>query len=230
MPDPARRRAELLAAIAAEAAATGTATGRSRLSDRVLAALGRVPRHRFVPPELEAAAYLDAPLGIGHGQTISQPFIVALMTELLDLPAAAKVLEIGCGSGYQAAVLAELGAAVVSIERIAELAAAARIRLQELGYPQVEVRTGDGYFGCSERAPYEAIIVTAAIPDVPPPLLEQLAPGGRLVIPLGQPGEVQELVRVEKRPDGRFDTRSILPVAFVPFVRGGGEAAGTKPA
>jgi protein-L-isoaspartate(D-aspartate) O-methyltransferase len=212
-------RARLIARIEAEAHATAFYTGRARFAPAVLAALGRVPRHRFVPEGLEDQAYLNEPLSIGYGQTISQPYIVALMTDLLDLPAQARVLEIGCGSGYQAAVLAELGAQVYSIEFVEALADAARERLARLGYGTVSVRCGDGYDGWPEQAPYDGILVTAATPEIPPPLLEQLKPGGRLVIPLGPPWEGQDLTVVIKAADGSLERRSVLPVAFVPFLR-----------
>ncbi len=216
----ARLRFALLAQVEAEARATACYTGRERFSPAVLAALGKVPRHCFVPLELRGLAYLDSPLAIGHGQTISQPYIVALMTDLLDLAPDSSVLEIGCGSGYQAAVLAELGCRVHSIELIDDLAARASETLRGLGYPEVEVRCGDGYHGWPELAPFDAIIVTAAIPEIPPPLLEQLRPGGRLVVPLGKPYSGQDLTRVLKREDGSIESRSVLPVAFVPFLRG----------
>lgn len=219
---------ELIAEINADAAATASLTGRPRFRADVLAAIARVPRDRFVPPGLALDAYRNSALAIGHGQTISQPYIVALMTDLLDLTAGARVLEIGCGSGYQAAILAELGAAVVTIERVEELAEAARIRLRELGYERIEVRSGDGYYGCPERAPYTGILVTAATPEVPPPLLEQLATGGRLVLPLGMAYGHQDLTVVEKLENGSLDARSVLPVAFVPFVHVGPEASGTN--
>jgi protein-L-isoaspartate(D-aspartate) O-methyltransferase len=216
-----RQREDLLIQIEVEAAATASFTHRPRFSPEVMAALARVPRHRFVPPGLEDAAYLNSPLAIGFGQTISQPFIVALMTELLELRPGAVVLEIGGGSGYQAAVLAELGARVYSIEFVEELATAARRRLHDLGYAHVEVMTGDGYYGWLEHAPYDAIIVTAATPEVPPPLLEQLKPGGRMVLPLGQPYADQDLKLLLKRQDGGIHSDSILPVAFVPFLHAG---------
>jgi protein-L-isoaspartate(D-aspartate) O-methyltransferase len=214
----ARQREDLIAQIETEAAATASYTGRRRFSPAVMAALAKVPRHRFVPPGLEDAAYLNSPLSIGYGQTISQPYIVALMTDLLDLGSEDIVLEIGCGSGYQAAVLAEMAAHVYSMEVVEELAAAARQRLHELGYGNVHVIAGDGYYGCPEHGPYDAIIVTAAASEVPPPLLEQLKPGGRMVLPLGLPYGSQDLQVVQKKPDGTVESRSVLPVAFVPFV------------
>lgn len=218
-PDPfAEQRAALLIEIEAEAAATASYTGRSRFGPAVMAALARVPRHRFVPPGLEAAAYLDAPLSIGYGQTISQPYIVALMTDLLDLTPQSTVLEIGCGSGYQAAVLAEIAAGVHTVELVEALAVAARQRLLDLGYGNVAVLAGDGYYGWPEHAPYDGILVTSAAREVPPPLLEQLKPGGRMVIPLGLPHGSQELVLLRKESDGTCLQRAVLPVAFVPFL------------
>lgn len=186
---------------------------------QVLAAMQKVPRHEFVPERSRAAAYDDAPLPIGYGQTISQPYIVALMTELLELSRGDKVLEIGTGSGYQAAILAEIVGQVYTIEIIEPLADSAAARLKRLGYNKVEVKFGDGYFGWPEHAPFDAIIVTAAADHVPPPLIEQLKPGGRMVIPLGSVFFRQTLVLVEKDTDGKVRTRNIAPVAFVPLTR-----------
>lgn len=188
----------------------------------VLEALRRVPRHRFVPEKLVDAAYENRPLPIGYGQTISQPFIVALMTELLDLPENATVLEIGTGSGYQAAVLAEIARDVFTVEIIPELGRSAQARLQELGYGNVHVKIGDGYFGWDEHAPFDAIMVTAAAPHIPPPLVRQLKPGGTLVLPVGPPFLTQYLTVVQKARDGTLTTRQILPVAFVPLTTGRG--------
>lgn len=181
----------------------------------VLRVLRTVPRHLFVPAEEAAHAYEDRPLAIGGGQTISQPYIVAFMTEQLVLTGKEKVLEIGTGSGYQTAVLAALAKEVYSIEIRPELAAAARERLERMGVKNVHVRAGDGYRGWPEAAPFDAIMVTAAPEKVPPPLLEQLAPGGRMVIPVG--GFYQELKLIERTPAG-FVEKSVLPVRFVPFV------------
>jgi len=186
---------------------------------RVLDAMGRVPRHLFVPAALRFRAYADHPLPIGSGQTISQPYIVALMTQLAEIEPDDAVLEIGTGSGYQAAVLSEIAKEVYTIEIVPELADTARTRLAELGYKDVTVRTGDGYLGWKEKAPFDAILVTAAAPEVPPPLVEQLAPGGILVIPVGPQSQVQSLLRIEKAADGTTLTREILPVVFVPLVR-----------
>jgi protein-L-isoaspartate(D-aspartate) O-methyltransferase len=184
-----------------------------------MTALGRVPRHEFVPVADRDAAYVNAPLPIGCGQTISQPFIVALMTDLLDLDPGSRILEIGTGSGYQCAVLAELAARVHSIEVVAELASEAAVTLARLGYRNVRLRVGDGYLGWPDAAPFDAIIVTSGAADVPPPLIEQLAPGGRLVIPVGRTRGTQSLLVIEKRQDGSVHQRDVLPVAFVPFTR-----------
>lgn len=194
-------------------------TGRGALSERVMAALAKVPRHRFVPPEEERRAYLNRPLPIGSGQTISQPFIVALMTDFLDVQPADRVLEIGTGSGYQAAVLAELANTVYTVEIIESLARAAAERFKALGYSNIEWKTGDGYHGWPEHAPFDAIMVTAAGRDIPQPLIDQLKPGGRLVIPVGSQYGTQTLVLVEKKADGMLTRRDILAVRFVPLTR-----------
>ncbi len=185
---------------------------------RTLQAMAEVPRHRFVSAGLAAKAYDDGPLPIGYGQTISQPYIVALMTELARPGPGRRMLEVGTGSGYQAAVLAEAGAEVYTLEIIPQLAESAAKRLSALGYDRVRVRTGDGYFGWNEHAPFDAIIVTAAAEFIPPPLVEQLKDGGRMIIPVGSPFFVQTLMLVEKR-DGETRTSSLLPVRFVPFRR-----------
>lgn len=182
---------------------------------RVLEALKRVPRHLFVPPEMQAYAYDDMPLPIGYGQTISQPYVVAFMTEALELKAQDRVLEVGTGSGYQAAVLAELAREVYSIEIVEGLAKVAKERLTRLGYSNVQVRVGDGYQGWAEAAPFDAIIVTAAPDHVPPPLREQLREGGRLVLPVGRYD--QDLVRIRRTPRG-FKEERLIPVRFVPMV------------
>lgn len=194
---------------------------------RVLEAMSRVPRHLFVAPEQQPLAYEDRPLPIAEGQTISQPYIVALMTQLVDPQPGDKALDIGTGSGYQAAVLAELAGAVYSIEIHRALADEARERLQRLGYDNVEVRHGDGYRGWPERAPFDVIVLAAAIPEVPPALVEQLAPGGRLVLPVGDFG-LQELILIEKKADGTTTRRSVAPVAFVPMT-GEAREPGTRP-
>ncbi len=183
----------------------------------VLQAMGRVPRHRFVNPALAAQAYADRALPIEEGQTISQPYIVALMTQLLELRGVEKVLEVGTGSGYQAAVLAELGVEVCTIEILPGLAASAADRLRALGYTRVAVRAGDGYQGWPERAPFDAVAVTAGATHIPGPLMAQLAEGGRLVIPVGAPSGTQELI-VGRKSGGRLVTRVVLPVRFVPLV------------
>jgi protein-L-isoaspartate(D-aspartate) O-methyltransferase len=185
-----------------------------------LSAIRTVPRHEFVPPEQQAYAYIDTPLPIGHGQTISQPAVVALMTELVEPRPGMRVLEVGTGSGYQAAVLAETGARVWTIEIFEALAQQARQRLQRLGYSTVKVRHGDGYAGWPEAAPFDAIVVTAAADSVPPALVKQLAPGGRLVMPVGDPETHQELVLIEKDAQGRLASRQLIPVRFVPLLRG----------
>ena len=184
---------------------------------RVLDAMGRVPRHQFVPPRWAEAAYEDRPLPIGHGQTISQPYIVALMTQLAQVKSGDRVLDIGTGSGYQAAVLAAMGAKVFSIEIVEPLAREAAGRLGRLRYKDVEVRAGDGYGGWEEHAPFAAIILAAAAPEVPQPLLDQLAEGGRLVLPVGEEGGAQDLLVITRKADGTFDRRTIAPVAFVPM-------------
>jgi protein-L-isoaspartate(D-aspartate) O-methyltransferase len=214
-------RSALLTEIAAEMRETAHWTGRATLSPRVAAALAKVRREAFVAPGSERAAYENRPLPIGHGQTISQPFIVALMTELLDLEPEHTVLEIGTGSGYQAAVLAELAGSVCSIEVIPELATGAAAALAGQGCLNVELRTSDGGLGWPERAPFDAIIVTAAARDTPPALLEQLRPGSRMVIPVGQRHADQELLLVTKDAAGTVTQRTVLPVAFVPLTGGG---------
>jgi protein-L-isoaspartate(D-aspartate) O-methyltransferase len=188
--------------------------------ERVLDALRTVPRHRFVPRSSARHAYADMPIPIGHGQTISAPDVVGLMSQLLAVGPGDRVLEIGTGSGYQAAVLAEMGCEVHSIEIVAPLAETARARLDAVGYETVRTREGDGWYGWEEAAPFAGVIVTAAADHVPPPLVRQLAPGGRMVIPVGPAGAIQDLLVVEKKEDGGIVTRSVLPVRFVPFVRG----------
>lgn len=193
--------------------------GRDAFAPRVMGAFKQVPRHEFVPEDMRDLAYDNGPLPIGEGQTISQPYIVALMTDLLALKPDDVVLEVGTGSGYQAAILSRLARQVYSIEIIEALATAARVRLQRLGYANVEVRAADGYHGWTEHAPFDAIMVTAAAPSIPAPLIDQLRPGGRLVIPVGLPYQQQELILLEKIDDKRIHTRDILGVAFVPLTR-----------
>jgi len=187
---------------------------------RVLAAMRDVPRHRFVPPSLETEAYQDHPLAIGHGQTISQPYIVALMTELVRPQPTDRALEIGTGSGYQAAILSRLVSRVYTIEIVEPLARDAEQRLKTLGYENITVRAGDGYAGWPDAAPFDVIVVTAAPDHVPAPLVAQLKPGGRLVIPVGPTFAVQELRLIEKDAAGEIHTRTVAPVAFVPLRRG----------
>ncbi|MEZ5574202.1 MAG: protein-L-isoaspartate(D-aspartate) O-methyltransferase [Candidatus Competibacteraceae bacterium] len=209
----------LLEQVIAETRGTADLTGCAKLSEPVLRALAAVPRHRFVPPAQLAWAYADSPLPIGCGQTISQPFIVALMTELLALDARSVVLEVGTGSGYQTAMLASLARRVYSVERIPALAEAAERRLRELGIANVEIRIADGYRGWEEKAPFDAIIVTAAAAEVPPALVRQLKPGGRLAIPVGPQHRSQDLRVICKDESGASHSRSVLPVVFVPLVR-----------
>ncbi len=213
-----RDREQMIRDIEAGIAMTASRTGRARFADRVMAAMRAVPREEFVPANLRHAAFRDGALPVGHGQTISQPYIVALMTDFLDLDGDETVLEIGTGTGYQAAVLSRLAERVYSVERIAELAASARERLARLGYDNVEVRAGDGYAGWPEHAPYDAIIVTAAAPRIPQALIEQLGPDGRLLLPLGSRGGHQELVLVTRDASGEIARRELLGVAFVPLV------------
>jgi len=218
--DPrAAARARMVAEIVAMARETGAETGRPGFGEAVMKAMGKVPRHRFVPAQHDSFAYDNRPLPIGEGQTISQPYIVALMTDLLDPKSTDTVLEVGTGSGYQAAVLAELVAKVYTIEIVEALGLRARRVLGELEYRNVEVRVGDGYGGWPAAAPFDAIIVTAAPAAVPQPLVDQLKPGGRMVIPVGAPSEVQHLLLLEKQPDGRTTTTRTLPVRFVPLTR-----------
>jgi protein-L-isoaspartate(D-aspartate) O-methyltransferase len=216
----AAQREQMVRLIEADVSDTRRFIGREQLDPKVLQAMAQVPRHEFVPPRQVSRAYLNRPLPIGHGQTISQPYIVALMTDLLQLAPGDRVLEIGTGSGYQAAVLAHLGTQVYSIEIVAPLAREAAARLARLGYTTVTTRSGDGYYGWAEHAPFDAIIVTAAAGHVPPPLIEQLRPGGRILIPVGSRFTVQQLVVVDKHEDGALTTRQILPVRFVPLTGG----------
>jgi protein-L-isoaspartate(D-aspartate) O-methyltransferase len=199
---------------------TRAETGLGALSPAVRAALGKVERHRLVPPAQVAAAYRNHPLPIGAGQTISQPYIVALSADLLAPKPGDVVLEVGTGSGYQAAVLAEIVKQLYSIELIESLGRSAAARLSELGYRNVEVRIGDGYAGWPEKAPFDGIVVTAAAPQVPPALVAQLKPGARMVIPVGGSGDVQYLKVLVKRADGGYDEKRVLPVRFVPLVPG----------
>lgn len=221
--DFARQREQMVAEIAAIARATGAETGRMSFSDAVMAALRSVPRHRFVPSNQVASTYRNHPLAIGRGQTISQPYIVALTTDLIDPKKHHKVLEIGTGSGYQAAILAHIVDKVYSIEIIDSLGREAAERLRALGYANVSVRVGDGHLGWPEHAPYDAIVVTAAAKEIPDALIKQLAPGGRMVIPVGPQHRSQDFVLIEKRADGSLARRVVLPVMFVPMTGGGAQ-------
>ncbi len=207
----------MLRTIRAHARDCGALTGRPELDPRVLDALARVPREAFIPQHLRPMAHADGPLPIGRGQTISQPFIVALMTDLAGAWAGGRILEVGTGCGYQTAVLAELAQRVYSMEIIPELAQLASERLESLGYANLQTRCADGYHGWPEQAPFDAILVTAAAPQVPPPLVEQLAVGGRMVIPVGDEPFGQQLLLVEKNAGGGVQRRAVLPVAFVPL-------------
>lgn len=194
--------------------------GKEALDGRVMAAIKQVSRHEFLPANYRYLAYDNGPAPIGSGQTISQPYIVALMSDLLGTKPTDTILEIGTGSGYQASILSKLVKQVYSLEIIEELSTQARRRLKKLGYTNVTVRTGDGSFGWPEHAPYDGIIVTAAAADIPLPLVEQLRPGARLVIPVGLPYSYQELMVIEKQADGKIEARNILGVSFVPLVAG----------
>ncbi|MBU0742277.1 protein-L-isoaspartate(D-aspartate) O-methyltransferase [bacterium] len=217
--DPAAARARMMREVDADVARSPEVLGRSHLSAEVRDAMLKVPRHEFVPSEMRRWAHDNRPLPIGSGQTISQPTVVAMMSDLIAAGPGDTVLEVGTGSGYQAAVLSEFCAHVHTIEIVPELARSARKRLAALGYDNVTVYEGDGYLGVPEHAPYAGIIVTAAPDHLPPALVEQLAPGRRLVIPVGRQGWVQELTVVEKSGDGRVTRREVLPVRFVPLTR-----------
>ena len=210
-------RQKMVRAIEADVRATSLHINKKSLDPRVMSVMGKVERHRFVPPSEQSWAYANRPLPIGHGQTISQPYIVALMTDLINVDPGDRVLEIGTGSGYQAAVLAEMGAEVFTIEIIEPLARQASGRLAELGYGQIKTRQGDGYSGWQEEEPFDAIVVTAAADHVPPPLIRQLKAGGVMIIPVGGRFLVQQLVLVTKDSAGSITTRQILPVRFVPL-------------
>ena len=219
--DPfAEERAAMVRAVAETTDETAEWIGKAALSPRVMEAMGRVPRHLFVPPDLQDMGYLNRPLPIGYGQTISQPYIVALMTDLLEPEPEDVAFELGTGSSYQAAVLAELVAEVYTVEIVPPLAASATERLETLGYDNVTVRAGDGYHGWPEHAPFDIVVVTAAASHVPPPLIAQLKPGGRMVIPVGSPFLTQHLLLIEKGEDGTVTSRQILPVIFVPLTGG----------
>jgi len=211
------KRATMVKEIEADVRAGYGNLERDGLDEKVINALGRVPRHDFVPKNLQKSAYENRPLPIGHGQTISQPYIVAIMTQLLQVDKDDRILEIGTGSGYQIAVLAELVKKAYSIEIIEPLGKQAEDRLQGLGYKNIELRIGDGYYGWKEQAPFDAIVVTAAASHIPPPLIKQLKPGGRMLIPVGSRFMIQELLLVEKSEQGKVSTRQLLPVMFVPL-------------
>ncbi|HSD61819.1 MAG TPA: protein-L-isoaspartate(D-aspartate) O-methyltransferase [Burkholderiales bacterium] len=206
-------RQQMLLEIVADTLFTKDRIGSDTLDARVMEVMGKVPRHEFVPIELQPYAYLNRPLPIGFEKTISQPFIVALMTDLLQLQEEDTVLEIGTGLGYHAAILAELGREVYTIEIIGELARQATTRLSRLRYANIEIKVANGYYGWPQHAPFDKVIVTAAPDLIPPPLLNQLRPGGRMVIPAGLPDH-QQLILVEKDSGGRVTTREILPVRF----------------
>lgn len=212
-PDFAAERQQMLAQVAAQTIFACAQLGKAALGARVMDAMARVPRHEFVPLELRPLAYADTPLPIGFGKTISQPFIVAVMTDLLDVQPTDRVLEIGTGLGYQAAILAQLAQRVYSIELIEELAAQARHRLHRQGHANVEVKTGNGRLGWPEHAPFDKVIVTAAPELIPPSLIYQLKPGGRMVIPAGLPDE-QQLILLEKDAGGSVSTKEIFAVLF----------------
>jgi protein-L-isoaspartate(D-aspartate) O-methyltransferase len=213
----AAERSALLREIERDVRETAEYLNRRELDARVMAAMGSVPRHEFVRPEDRDLAYENRPLPIGHGQTISQPYIVAVMTDLLDPAPGCRALEVGTGSGYQAAVLSD---EVYTLEIVEPLGRQARERLARLGYGNVSVRIGDGYYGWPEAAPFDVIVVTAVAGHVPPPLLKQLKPGGRMVLPVGTRFTTQQLVLVHKLADGKVTTRQLLPVAFVPLTGG----------
>ena len=213
------QRDKMLKDIRAEAKYTRHFVGKDAFEPRVMEAMASVPRQEFVERDMQAFAFDNGPLPIGYGQTISQPYIVALMTDLLEPQGTDVVLEVGTGSGYQAAILAQLVSKVYSVEIVEPLAARAKARLERLGCSNVESRVGDGYLGWEEHAPYDGIIVTAAAAHVPPMLVEQLKPGARLVIPVGRPQLSQTLQVIEKDDTGKVRSRDILSVAFVPLTR-----------
>ncbi len=206
-------RRQMIAEVVADAVFLTTQLGKSAFDSRVIDVMGRIPRHEFVPVELQAYSYINSPLPVGYGKTVSQPFIIALMTDLLEPQTGDVVLEVGAGVGYQAAILAELVKQVYSIEIIEELALETRRRLGRPGYRKIDVGVGNRYYGWSGHAPFDKIIVTAAPDLIPPPLIAQLKPGGKMVIPTGIPDK-QQLMMLEKSPDGKLATREVLPVRF----------------
>ncbi|MGI9381776.1 MAG: protein-L-isoaspartate(D-aspartate) O-methyltransferase [Methyloligellaceae bacterium] len=218
-PDFVSQRAAMVATIKSHARSYADVLGTGGISERVLAAMGQTKRHLFVPAQYRSLAYADGPIVIGHGQTISQPFIVALMTHLAEVAPDHTTLEIGTGSGYQAAILSGLVRTVCTIEIVRPLGEAAAKRLKDLGFDNVSVRIGDGYKGWPDCGPFDAVIVTAALGHVPPPLIAQLNVGGRLVMPVGPAGGIQRLTVVEKTAPGKTKTTSVGLVRFVPFTR-----------
>lgn len=212
-------RAKMIATIEQYARLAPEAIKGGKIRREVLQAMHTIPRHQFVPEDVRPIAYADRPLPIGYGQTISQPFIVAMMTDLLDLESADKVLEIGTGSGYQAAVLSPLVDKVYTIEIVPRLGERAGETLERLGFENVETKIADGYYGWPEKAPFDGIIVTAASSHIPPPLIQQLKPGGRMTIPIGGPFAAQQLMLIEKKTDGSITSRQVMSVQFVPFTR-----------
>jgi protein-L-isoaspartate(D-aspartate) O-methyltransferase len=213
-----RNLKRMMADIESEVHYTRSMIGKDALDPRVMQVMARVPRDKFVPPEMRAAAFDNGPLPIGHGQTISQPYIVALMTDLVQAQPEHVILEVGTGSGYQTAILSELCRKVYSVEVVPALSETAAALLKRLGYANIETRIGNGYQGWPEHAPYDGIIVTAAASHIPQPLIDQLKPGGRLVIPVGLPYSYQELMLVSKDVQGDIHSQSVLGVAFVPLI------------
>ncbi len=214
--DFAMQRQQLVKEIDAEVKATSLYLDKEALDPKVMAAIATVPRHLFVPEHQRANAYENRPLPIGYGQTISQPYIVAIMTDLLKVNEQSKVLELGTGSGYQAAILSQLVAKVFTIEIVEPLGKKAKQHLANLGYDNVQVKIGDGYYGWEEQAPFDAIIVTAAASHIPPPLIKQLKKGGNMIIPVGTAFMTQQLLLITKQQDGKITSKQILPVRFVP--------------
>ena len=219
-----QRRQQMITEVVAEAVFLTQRLGKSAFDARVIEVMGRIPRHEFVPVELQAYSYINSPLPVGYGKTVSQPFIIALMTDLLEPQVGDTVLEVGAGVGYQAAILSALVKQVYSIDIIEELALDTRRRLERLGYRNIEIGVGNGYYGWSEHAPYDKIIVTAAPDLIPAPLIAQLKPGGRMVVPTGIPDK-QQLMVLEKSADGKLATREVLPVRFSELEEGA-DAAG----
>ncbi|MGE0718761.1 MAG: protein-L-isoaspartate O-methyltransferase [Alphaproteobacteria bacterium] len=217
--DPAAARSAMVELIQTKMTALASRTGYAALDPRVAAAFRGVPRHAFLPPEAMQFAYLDTPLPLGHGQALTMPLIAAIMTQALDIRPGDRVLETGTDVGYQAAILATLGAEVHSVEIVAPLLAVAKRTLAELGHGRVRLKEGDGWYGWAENGPYDAILLKESAAEIPPPIWRQLKPGGRLVMPLGGPG-AQELVRIVKQPDGGRRSTTLLEVRFTPFQGG----------